>query len=63
MTVKNLNYSGTRFCLLKPEIARFSIGIRLKAMLKVSRNNDSDKKIYDEMEILCFRLIFFLTIL
>ena len=29
MTVKYLNYSGTDFCPLKPEIAWFSIGFRL----------------------------------
>ena len=30
MTAKYLNYSGTDFCPLKPEIARSSIGFRLK---------------------------------
>jgi len=30
MTAKYLNYCGTDFCPLKPEIARFSMGFRLK---------------------------------
>ena len=29
MTVKNVNYPGTRFLSTKTEIARFSIGFRL----------------------------------
>ena len=32
VTVKYLNYSGTDFCPLKPEIARFSIGFRLNSL-------------------------------
>ena len=34
MTVKYVtqNYSGTDFCSLKPEIAEFSIGFRLKTV-------------------------------
>ena len=35
MTVKYLNYSGTDFCPLKPEIARLSIGFRAVSYKKL----------------------------
>ena len=51
MTVKYLNYSGTDFCPLKPEIAPSSIGFRLNYLTKTLERHSTKELMSSTMAV------------